>query len=324
MSERIPSLAHFVWFGRAFPWVNFLAIQSAAERGEFDHVYLHHQDDLSEREPFRALARLPNVTTRRLDPLAILERCPGYGPKLVDLFRDLEKPAARANVIRAAVLHQEGGIYLDLDTVTIRSLRPLREAGAFCGAEHIAWPSNVVWSGRPDRIALAALRMGARLAYREIPNGWRPFRKIEKTFPAAVNNAVLGATPGHAILEDLLDRMIAMPAWRRRVRFALGTHLLQKVVAEYRGSDFVVHPPAVFYPLGPEISQHWFRKTSDVALEEVLRPETRVVHWYASVATQELMPRIDPDYVRAHASSQLFSALALPFVESPDAVSRVG
>jgi hypothetical protein len=45
----------------------------------------------------------------------------------------------------------------------------------------------------------------------------------------------------------------------------------------------------------------------------VLLPETRVVHWYASVRTRVLTSRIDPDYVRAHAGRQLFSDLALPF-----------
>lgn len=316
MSERTPSVAHFLWFGRGFPWVNFLAVASAAMRGEFESVVLHHADDLSDSPAFRSLAGMPNVLTERLVPNECLERCPEHGGKLVDLFRVLEKPAARANVIRAALLHARGGVYLDMDTVTVRSLRPLRTAGLFCGAEHIAWPSDVVWSGRPDRIAVALARMGTRLLFRELPGGWRTFRRIEAGYPAAVNNAVLGAEARHPLLTELLDRMVTMPRWRRRVRFALGTHLLQQVVAEYRGSDLVVHPPAVFYPLGPEISQHWFRTTRDVDLDAVLLPETRVVHWYASVATRDVTPRIDPAYVRQHASTQPFSALALPFVEA--------
>ena len=42
----------------------------------------------------------------------------------------------------------------------------------------------------------------------------------------------------------------------------------------------------------------------------MLRPSTRVVHWYASVKTKHLVPRIDEAYVEEHASTQLFSALA--------------
>jgi hypothetical protein len=74
-----------------------------------------------------------------------------------------------------------------------------------------------------------------------------------------------------------------------------------------------VHPPPVFYPLGPEISRHWFDVRAAAPLARVLSPETHVVHWYGSVRTRLLTSRIDPDYVRAHAGRQLFSELALPF-----------
>ena len=80
------------------------------------------------------------------------------------------------------------------------------------------------------------------------------------------------------------------------------------------GAGFVVHPPEVFYPLGPEISHQWFRVRPRVALDEALSPATRVVHWYASVENRALYERIDPAYVRAHAERQLFSALVRPFV----------
>jgi hypothetical protein len=107
--------------------------------------------------------------------------------------------------------------------------------------------------------------------------------------------------------------MARVPAERRMVRFALGTHLLQEQVAEYRGGDLVVQPPAVFYPLAPEISEHWFRPTRRVALDELLGRETRVVHWYASVRTKQLVPRIDPAWVDAHAGDVPFAALARRF-----------
>ena len=107
-----------------------------------------------------------------------------------------------------------------------------------------------------------------------------------------------------------------MDPQRQLVRYALGTHLLQEVVAAHAGdAALVVHPPPVFFPLSPEISEHWFRKTgSKPRLYEILRPETRVVHWYASVRTKSVVPLVDPDYVRAHAGSQPFSALAQQFL----------
>ena len=98
------------------------------------------------------------------------------------------------------------------------------------------------------------------------------------------------------------------------MRFALGTHLLQDAVSRHTGL-IEVHPAPVFYPLGPEISEHWFRSVRKPKLDAVLSPATRVVHWYASVRTRDLVPQVDPDWVRAHADRQLFSALALPFVD---------
>jgi len=75
-----------------------------------------------------------------------------------------------------------------------------------------------------------------------------------------------------------------------------------------------VLPPSAFFPLGPEISEHWFRLRPRVELDEVVAPETYLVHWYASVRSAPHVAKLTPEFVRAHAERQLFSALALPVV----------
>jgi hypothetical protein len=110
--------------------------------------------------------------------------------------------------------------------------------------------------------------------------------------------------------------MLALPRRRQHARFALGTHLLQELVAERGAHEITVHPPRVFYPLPPEISHHWFRVPAGAALEHVVSGDTRVVHWYASVENRALCERIDPRYVRLQKDQQLFSALVAPFVAS--------
>ena len=70
-----------------------------------------------------------------------------------------------------------------------------------------------------------------------------------------------------------------------------------------------MHPPEVFYPLGPELSEHWFRLNTRASLDEVLTSATRVVHWYASVRTRDRAPRVSPEWVTRHARDQLLSAL---------------
>ncbi|MEO8139056.1 MAG: glycosyl transferase [Gemmatimonadota bacterium] len=313
-ATAIPSIAHFIWFGREFLWVHLLAIRSAVQRGEFHRVVLHHADDLSGSPWWNELRALPRFEARRLNPEGLLEQA--RGAELVDVFRDLEELAARANVVRAALLFLEGGTYLDADTVTVGSFAPLLEpGGVFCGREHIIRPYGVLSNPTlATRTAMLFRRM-TRSALRKLPGGWRTFRRLEGLYPAAVNNAVLGSEARHRFIAELLLRMVELPRARRRVRYALGTHLLQQQVDGYAGGDLRVLAPSVFYPLGPEISLHWFRQAGRVALAEVLRPDTRLVHWYASVRTREIVSAITPDYVRAHARGQLFSALALPFVE---------
>jgi hypothetical protein len=116
--------------------------------------------------------------------------------------------------------------------------------------------------------------------------------------------------------------MAKVPRSRQLVRYELGTTLLQATLADYRGGDVAVHDPEVFYPLGPEISEHWFRLTEDPRPSEIVGPTTRVVHWYASVRTRRVVRDADPDYVRRHAPHQLFSALVLPWLDDSQSAAR--
>jgi hypothetical protein len=313
MASAIPGVAHFVWFGQEFLWVHLLAIRSAVLRGEFERVVLHHADDLRESPWWDELQALPRFEARRLQPQGLLEHA-GGGP-LVDVFRDLVEPAGMANVVRAALLWVEGGTFLDADTVTLQSFSPLLvPGGAFCGVEHIIKPYGTLRDPSIPTRALMTLRRAARSALREVPGGWRVFRRIERLYPAAVNNAVLGSEARHPFVGALVEGMVRLPRERRRARYALGTHLLQETVERYRLGGLRILAPHVFYPLGPEISLHWFRVTRSAPLADVICPETRLVHWYASVRTKAIVSAIDPPYVHAHAATQLFSALALPFV----------
>src|SRR5690606_16568346 len=115
--RMIPSLAHFIWFGRDLPWVHVLALRSAARRGGFERLVLHHADDLSGTRWWPDVQAIAGLETRPLDAEAVLGAVPDLGGRLVDLYRRLTQPAGRANMVRAALLAAEGGVYLDLDTV---------------------------------------------------------------------------------------------------------------------------------------------------------------------------------------------------------------
>jgi hypothetical protein len=126
----------------------------------------------------------------------------------------------------------------------------------------------------------------------------------------------MGAAPGAPLFAAYLRAMVALPVAQRTQPYALGPDLLQGLVGQFSAEELVIHEPAVFYPLAPEISEHWFRQGRP-ALGQALRPRTLVVHWYASVRSKPHVARIDPGYIRAHRETQLYSALvfkALPHV----------
>jgi hypothetical protein len=295
--------------------VNLLAIRSALERGGFERVVLHHEPGLAATGQLQDLARDARFDARVCDPVSTLAGLGVMGGPLSVLYAELRSPAARVNVLRAAILARDGGVYLDTDTVTLRPVTPLLQTGVFCGEEHVAFPATRLRAASAPLALAHALGLHAlRALCKHSARGIERFRRVDHLYSRAVNNAVLGAQPQHPFVLSLLAGMLELSPVQRRRRFALGTHLLQRRVARGAPADLVIHPPQVFYPLGPEISHHWFRARERVSLEHVVSAETRIVHWYASVENRALAASIGPGYVRAHANRQLFSALAAPFV----------
>ncbi|MFH1532739.1 MAG: glycosyltransferase [Pseudomonadota bacterium] len=311
----IPRTAHFIWFGAAFPWVHVLAMRSAALRGGFERIVLHHSDDLVDTPWWREASATPGFSTRSIDEPALFRATGADGEALLAVYRDLEKPEARSNMLRAAILAAEGGVYLDMDTITVTSFTDLLDrGGAFYGLERIVFPGAVRQSRRPGVWAGALARAGFRAVCRRRRDGWRLFRRIEGRYSLAANNAVMGGEAGHPFLLDLLQRMIALPPERRRIRFSLGTHLLQDTADACTDPTVRALPPETFFPVGPEVSEHWFREDSTARAGDLVLPSTLAVHWYASVRTKAIVPYLTPDYVRGHRATQAFSELASEFL----------
>ena len=308
----IPARAHFCWIGTRLPWAYAFAVLSAAERSELPEIVVHHTDSLDEDAALAALRQTPHVRLSRIDPIAYLLQAGqklGAGDGLTVSYRRLTNPAARIDILRAAILYLEGGMYLDMDTVTTSSLLPLLNTRQFVGCEFIIWPHFARTSRSPALWARTLTLDLTRKMMRRTPHGWRMFRLVEKFCYRGINNAVMGAEADSPLFEDYLRAMLRVPPECQPQPYALGPDLLQEVVGRYARDDLTIQEPHVFYPLPPEISEHWFRIRRRVRLDAVLSAETRVVHWYASVGTQSRVALIDPNYVRKHRESQLYSAL---------------
>ena len=297
----IPNRLIFIWFGARFPYGNLLALRSARRQFKPDEILLIAGDPEGVRANLGDCAAWPELRLEAADA-SWFEGLPHVAELARDLFTSQPplSPATRANLIRLAALYKRGGVYLDFDTISVRDPAPLLAKSGFCGAEALALPAGLFHSVNPLRWIAAGLRLGMRQLLANIPGGWRLFRPLERFYVAGANNAVIGAQAGHPFLETCFRLMAALPAGERRRRFRLGTHLLQQAVDIGPRDGFEVLPPQYFYPLGPEISSHWFKPGTAARLDEMLLPETFIVHWYNSVESRFLKQELTPEWVDQH------------------------
>ena len=299
----IPNRLLFVWFGARFPHGNLIALRAARRGFRPEEILILCDDPDGLRPRLEECADWPELRLARADA-SWFEGLPHAGALAAEVFARHGKPAARANLIRLAALYKRGGVYLDFDALTVGDPSPLLARRGFCGTEPLALPADLFARRNPFAWARAGALLAVRQILSMIPGGWRAFRRIEAWYPPAPNNAVLGAEAGHPFLERCFRLMAELPAAERYKRFRLGTHLLQRAVrdAEAAGAlqGFDVLPPPLFYPLGPEISAHWFRPGTARSLDRMLRPETVVVHWYNSVETRLGGKALTAAWVAAH------------------------
>lgn len=297
----IPNRVVFIWLGKTLPWTAGVAMRSAAHVQKPDELLLYHEGLETAGEGWELVKDLPGL---RLVPVAdvLFEGLDDDGVCL-RLFRELKSPATRANLLRLAVLFRLGGVYLDTDVVVVRPWHDLLRQQGFCGTEPVALPADLFGSLNPLRWAGCGLRFAWRELCTRLPRGEQWFRWFEGSFAAAANNAVIGAEAGNALLGRAFAVIRAMDEETRRKRFRLGTHLLQSLTGNASSPAMTVYPSTYFYPVGPEVSCHWFRAGSASRLGDMLYPETRVVHWYNSVEGRFLREPLDARWVENHADT---------------------
>ena len=321
----IPNRFHFIWFGREFPLTHALAIRSVAATCAPEAIVLHTTDDLSGQPDFDPLvADLPAFSVRRIDIAALLDEPnlpdPGRLRQIWDQLISARRWAALSDVLRYLVLYREGGIYLDLDTLTVRNLRPLLSEPGFCGRERILVDAAVHRRGSPLRYLRTVPLDVARWVCSRTERGIGRFARIAGLYPAAINGAVLALPALHPVAREALRRVPDLVPELERRRPVIGPDLLQELIDGERRSDVTVFGPAHFYPLGPQMAAQLFRlrpsaRDLDRAVGEAIGPETYVVHWYNDGL--KALPRPpDRDSIEALADRQMFSRLARPFLRA--------
>lgn len=107
----IPKILHFIYLpGRPFSFIHFLAVYTAMKVHKPKCIYLHHTE-LPEGQWWEKAQ--PFLSLNQVEPVnEIFENPVTY-------------PAHKADVIRMAVLKQYGGIYLDLDIISLKPFDPM-------------------------------------------------------------------------------------------------------------------------------------------------------------------------------------------------------
>lgn len=291
----IPNKIHFVWSGKGFPYPFALAVKSAAARHPDWQVILHVGEEPVGNPHWDSI--LPIAQARREDPESILARVPEYGQRLVALHRAVPAsyPAGRSNLVRLAILASEGGWYLDFDTLCAARLDSVATSGAAIGEEWV-WRHDQERVSKgfsakmiPSVVAFALSWIGGRTGL------LRPDGAVESFLRRAwgrkeLNNAVIGAEPGHPWIRRLLELACDQDP---SVRFALGPALVNLGWADSGDSKLPYRAPtATFYQFPPSQTSRYFRSPAKDLPEGAV-----VLHWCSS-NHRDLVRGMGPDLVQ--------------------------
>ncbi|KAF9887208.1 hypothetical protein FE257_010462 [Aspergillus nanangensis] len=197
----IPNVVHVIWLNNPeLTFLNYLTMRSALDSIQPDTIHLHY-----------TVLNESNMWLRLLQPRITL------------VPHDLEKEyplqvqqgwqiSHVADVLRLDILHQHGGIYLDMDVITLRSFDHLRNADRDVVLGHEGSPRQ----GLCNAIILA--RPHARFLTRWIES-YQDFARSEWNYHSVVLPKQL-ATEYPDEICALSPEVFFWPTWtRRHVRF---------------------------------------------------------------------------------------------------------
>lgn len=114
----------FFWSGEGFHYANVLAVASAALMSPSATVRLITDQPLTSSE-FRVLEEIANVVIDDLRPNDLLRR------ELLDVYERTRFVQHRSDIVRFSALADNGGVYLDTDTLTLTDLTTLPDQALF-------------------------------------------------------------------------------------------------------------------------------------------------------------------------------------------------
>lgn len=321
VQQEIPNTYHFIWLGAPVPYFLALAMQSALLRCKDSRVKLWIDEERRSDPMLEQFNHKPRFETALIDVEQLVENLHDepVKKKLKAIFNkagtktlhENRKPVERAqsNLLRYLILYQEGGIYLDADTLVTNDLAPLRKKNSgFIGKENSIWAITrrknplhyFIWAPFLELYRMAAILL---------PFGYRMNNSFRVLCSSSENNAVMGMTPRHHFLKACFAYILTMTDEEIVLPLRLGPFLLQRVAQQYHGHDLDVYPEPYFYPYGPMISQHFFRERMNAApvAAYMLKGHNYVIHWGAST---KVLKSYTKESILQQPDKSVFSLLA--------------
>ncbi len=322
MSTKISERFIFVWSGESFGLSNRLAIESVLCHHPWSTIEIHLEGPEPITLDFLLTHQLANVEIHNIDVAKLFHACDSDISKSSDLLNVWQRIprtalSARSNLLRYALLHLRGGIYLDFDILVRRPLDDiLKSSHSQVGAEFVwkldekrvqqgltmqDWPMTSLW----------AVDWWLNKVFCTFTGRYSPPRKIQELIDRnvlvqALNNAVI-ASPSHSDLTTaLLENAQKVDP---TVRFSLGPSLLSTVV-EQEPYLAHVHQPNAFFAVPPGQSYRFF---IDEGLQ--LPDESFLIH-YVSSNHGELLNSLTPELINSNRSQAVFWKMASSLLQS--------
>lgn len=260
----IPNILHFVFGmaedfgGKPFSFVHYLSVKSAVNLNKPEAAYFHYQF-----EP-------EGEWWEKARPLLTLNKI-----KAPDTFmgRPLYHVAHKADVIRLQMLKETGGIYLDLDTISVKPLTDLLSHSFAIGQE-------------------------LRSVY--VPKNWRQqlkvkigLKKIQKKGATGLCNAVLLSEKNSHFVNYWLEEYQTFRSTGRDKYWNEHSVLVpERLAKQHPESIASLGPYAFHYPL--------YDKAGLKAMFEEVRefPEAYLHHLWESFSWNEYLSKLTPDIVQ--------------------------
>jgi hypothetical protein len=308
----IPNRVFFIWFGKELPWTTGLAMLSVKQVQNPEEIVLYVDSEIS-GDGYDLIKGVPGIELKKIEDSLF---CGLNDNGLIgNLFHNFKKLASKSDLLRYVLVYKFGGVYLDADTIAVKSWNDLLQYKGFCGLEAVTFPGDMYSSSNPIPYLLAGIRYLWRLLCARLPQGWRLFRPTEKLFRHCVNEAILGSEPGNKIVESFFTKISELKEKDFSMPACVGPHIVQKATGNKSSENMEALPSAYFYPLGPDISLQYFRKGSAKMLNKILYPQTRIVHWYNNVEKKYLHQELNQKWIEQNSTSA-FAELARNVIDS--------